>query len=115
MRGFPSAFEMGQPLTEIQVYPGAMETTSLSDLKSHLSEYADRAEREHEQFMITRNGRPAVVMISADEWESLQETLFWLSQPGIHEDLAEAEADVAAGRTFDETQVRRSLGLPPRP
>ena len=91
-----------------------METTSLSDLKSHLSEYADRAEREHEQFTITRNGRPAVVMVSADEWESLQETLFWLSQPGIHEDLAEAEADIAVGRTFDESQVRRSLGLPPR-
>lgn len=91
-----------------------METTSLSDLKSHLSEFADRAEREHEQFTITRNGRPAVVLISADEWESLQETLFWLSQPGIHEDLAEAEADIAAGRTFDESQVRRSLGLPPR-
>jgi prevent-host-death family protein len=91
-----------------------METTSLSDLKSHLSEYADRAEREHEQFTITRNGRPAVVMVSAEEWESLQETLFWLSQPGIQQDLAEAEADIAAGRTFDESQVRRSLGLPPR-
>ncbi len=91
-----------------------METTSLSDLKAHLSEYADRAEREHEQFTITRNGRPAVVMVSADEWESLQETLFWLSQPGIQQDLAEAEADIAAGRTFDEAQVRRSLGLPPR-
>jgi prevent-host-death family protein len=91
-----------------------VETTSLSDLKSHLSEYADRAEREHEQFMITRNGRPAVVMVAADEWESLQETLFWLSQPGIAQDLAEAEADIAAGRTFNEAQIRQSLGLPPR-
>ncbi|MGH3275002.1 MAG: type II toxin-antitoxin system Phd/YefM family antitoxin [Streptosporangiaceae bacterium] len=91
-----------------------METTSLSDLKSHLSEYADRAQTQHEQFMITRNGRPAVVMVSADEWESLQETMFWLSQPGIHESLAEAEADIAAGRTYDEAQVRRSLGLPPK-
>ena len=79
-----------------------METTSLSDLKSHLSEYADRAEREHEQF------------VSADEWESLQETLFWLSQPGIHESIAEAEADIAAGRVYDEAQVRASLGLPPK-
>ncbi|MGH3565557.1 MAG: type II toxin-antitoxin system Phd/YefM family antitoxin [Pseudonocardia sp.] len=34
-----------------------METTSLSDLKARLSEFADRAEGEHEQFMITRNGR----------------------------------------------------------
>lgn len=91
-----------------------METTSLSDLKSHLSEYADRAEREHEQFTITRNGRPAVVLVSADEWESMQETLFWLSQPGVHADLAEAEADITAGRTYDHNQARHALGLPPK-
>lgn len=89
-----------------------METASLSDLKSHLSEYADRAQLQHEQFTITRNGRPAVVVVSADEWESLQETLFWLSQPGIHEALSEAEADITAGRTYNEAQVRQSLGLP---
>lgn len=91
-----------------------METTSLSDLKTHLSEYAERAELEHEQFTITRNGRPAVVLVSAAEWGSLQETLFWLSQPGIQEDLAQAEADIAAGRTFDEAATRAALGLPPR-
>lgn len=92
-----------------------METTSLSEFKSHLSEYADRAELQHERFTVTRNGRPAVVLVSADEWESLQETLYWLSQPGIHEELADAEGDIAAGRTFDEAQVRKSLGLPARP
>ncbi len=80
--------------------------------EAHLSEYADRAELQHEQFTITKNGRPAVVIVSADEWESLQETLFWLSQPGIHESLAEAESDIIAGRTYNEDQVRQSLGLP---
>jgi antitoxin YefM len=102
----------GLRTTAMPLYILGMETTSLSDLKSHLSEYADRAERQHEQFTITRNGRPAVVMVAADEWESLQETLFWLSQPGIHESLAEAEDDVRAGRTYNETQVRQALGLP---
>lgn len=91
-----------------------METTSLSDLKTHLSEYAGRAEIEHEQFTITRNGRPAVVLVAADEWESLQETLFWLSQPNIHEDLAAAEVDIADGRTYGEAATRETLGLPPR-
>ena len=90
-----------------------VQTTSLSELKAHLSEYADRAQHQHEQFSITRNGRPAVVLISADEWESLQETLFWLSQPGIQRDLAAAEADVEAGRTFGEAETRARLGLPP--
>ena len=91
-----------------------MQTTSLSDLKAHLSEAALRAELEHEQYTITRNGRPAIVIVSADEWESMQETLFWLSQPRIQEDLAQAEADIATGRVYDETQVRKMLNLPPR-
>jgi len=51
-------------------------------------------------------------MISADEWKSLQETLFWLSQPGIDESLTEAEDDIAANRIYTETEVRRSLGPP---
>jgi antitoxin YefM len=89
-----------------------METTSLSDLKAHLSEYADRAAIEHERFTITRNGRPAVVLVAADEWEAMEETIFWLSQPGIRDDLAAAEADAEAGRTFNEDEVRRALGLP---
>jgi prevent-host-death family protein len=91
-----------------------MQTTSLSDLKAHLSEYAERAEVEHEQYTITRNGRPAVVMVSAEDWESVQETVFWLSQPGIREDLAQAEDDIAAGRVYDEAQVRQALNLPPK-
>jgi antitoxin YefM len=66
----------------------------------------------HSVRLCRRNGRPAVVMVSADEWESLQETLFWLSQPGSHESLAEAEDDIAAGRIYTEAEVRQSLGLP---
>jgi prevent-host-death family protein len=32
---------------------------------------------------ITKDGVPAAVLLSADEFESMQETIFWLSQPGI--------------------------------
>ena len=64
-------------------------TTSMSDLKAHLCEYAERAEREHERYTVTRNGRPAVVMVSADEWQEMHETIFWLSQPGQPERLVE--------------------------
>ena len=42
------------------------------------------------------------------------ETDFWLSVPGIRESLIEAEADYAAGRIFDEEEIRTQFGLPPR-
>ncbi|TXI56049.1 hypothetical protein [Mycolicibacterium mageritense] len=42
------------------------------------------------------------------------ETAFWLSVPGLHESLAEADADYAAGRTYGEEEIRARYGLPPR-
>ncbi|WP_204158457.1 hypothetical protein [Mycolicibacterium mucogenicum] len=42
------------------------------------------------------------------------ETDFWLAVPGFRESLIEAEADVAAGRTFGEEEIRARSGLPPR-
>lgn len=63
---------------------------------------------------ITKNGVPAAMLIGVEEWESLQETLFWLSQPEIRADLTQARRDHRAGQTVGEDDVRASLGLPER-
>lgn len=47
-----------------------------------------------------------------EECESIQETLFWLSQPGIRETIAEGRADVEASRTYDEAAIRAEFGVP---
>ena len=46
--------------------------------------------------------------------ESIQESLFWLSQPGIRESIAEAEGDVEAGRVYSEEQIRTQFNVPRR-
>lgn len=86
----------------------------LTEAKARLNELVDEAVTMHERVTITRRGKPAAVLISADEWESLQETLFWQTVPGIHEDIAEARRERAEGSGFDEPATRRELGLPPR-
>ena len=91
-----------------------VQTLPISKVKDRLNELVDAASVTHEQVTITKNGAPAAVLIGADEWESIQETLFWLSQPRIHEDLAEARADVAAGRTFSEAEIRAEFGVAKR-
>ena len=90
-----------------------MKTMSISAAKAKLNELVDDAARTHEHITFTKNGSPAAVLISADEWESTQETLFWQSQPGIHEDLAQAEQDMATGNTIDAGGQRARYGLPP--
>lgn len=72
----------------------AMETLPITDAKARIAELADRVEREHDQFTLTRNGRPAAMLISVDEYESLLETLAVLSDPATRADLAEASRSV---------------------
>lgn len=91
-----------------------MQTLPISKVKNRLNELVDEASTTHEHVTITKNGSPAAVLVGADEWESLQETLFWLSQPGIREDLAQGEKEYEAGATLGEAQVRSTLGLPKR-
>jgi prevent-host-death family protein len=91
-----------------------MRTVSITTAKTRLNDLVDEAGRTHEHVTITKNGEPAAVMVSADEWESIQETLFWQSQPGIHEDLAEGRAAREDGETFSEEQVRARYGIAKR-
>jgi antitoxin YefM len=51
-----------------------MKTLSLSEAKAKLSGLVDAVERRDEEVVITRNGRPAAVLVSADEYESWKET-----------------------------------------
>jgi len=92
-----------------------MRILPISQIKSKLNEYVDAVADTHDQITITKNGAPAAVLIGVDEWESIQETLYWLSQPGIVQSVAESEADVAAGRTYGEDQIRTEYGVPRRP
>ncbi|HEY5854140.1 MAG TPA: type II toxin-antitoxin system Phd/YefM family antitoxin, partial [Aldersonia sp.] len=59
-----------------------MQTLPISKVKDRLNEFVDAVALTREQITITKNGAPAAVLIGADEWESIQETLYWLSQPG---------------------------------
>jgi prevent-host-death family protein len=51
-----------------------MKTLSLSEAKMKLSELVDKVHSTDEEVMITKNGRPAAVMISPDEFDSWKET-----------------------------------------
>ncbi|VBA62318.1 type II toxin-antitoxin system Phd/YefM family antitoxin [Mycobacterium attenuatum] len=92
-----------------------MRILPISQLKSKINEYVDAVSETRDQITITKNGAPAAVLIGVDEWESIQETLHWLSQPGIVESVSESEADIAAGRTYGEDEIRADFGVPRRP
>lgn len=73
------------------------ESLPLSYVKSHLSELTDRVVDEHERVVVTRNGRPAAVLVSPEDLESLEETLAVLSDPRLMAQIHEAEAELQRG------------------
>ena len=77
----------------------ASEQLPLAEVKNRLSEVVERLEREHARVVITKHGRPAVVILSLEDLESLEETLEILSDPALMAAIGEAEAGVAAGRS----------------
>jgi antitoxin YefM len=69
----------------------------LADVKNRLSEVVDRLEREHGRVVITKHGRPAAVVLSIEDLESLEETLNILAdQPAVTR-LRKSLDEAAAG------------------
>lgn len=52
-----------------------MKAISLSEAKAKLSGLIEEVERRDEETVITRNGTPVTVLVSADEYDSWKETL----------------------------------------
>jgi prevent-host-death family protein len=95
-------------------YKSAMKTVALSEAKDKLSSLVYEAERTHEIIRITKHGYGAAVLMSADDLESLHETLHVLSTPGAVDELRQADAGAAAGHVVTGEELRRRHGLEAR-
>ena len=74
------------------------DTLPFSEVKAHLSELADRVERQHDRILVTRNGRPSFVILSPDDLESLEETIDILSDDELMDSLRKSLLEAAEGQ-----------------
>ena len=88
----------------------AAEHLPLATVKNRLSEVVERLEREHGRVVITKHGRPAAVVMSVEDLESLEETLSILSDPKLMRRIRKAEAEIAAGEA-EELTTDQALAL----
>ena len=73
------------------------ETLSLAAVKDRFSEIVDRVNKQRDRVIVTRNGVPAVVVVSVEELESLEETLEILSDSDTLAALRDSEQQIAEG------------------
>lgn len=64
-----------------------MKVLPLSEAKSRLSSLVEQVRALDEQVVITRNGRPAAVLVSADEFERWRETLEIRGDPALMKEI----------------------------
>lgn len=64
-----------------------METLSLSEAKIKLSSLVDRVSNLDEEIIITKNGKPAAVMVSPDEYEGWKETILMNADPDFIQEI----------------------------
>jgi antitoxin YefM len=87
----------------------AMTTEALRTVKDRFSEYVDRVAREHERVVITKNGRPAAVLISTEDLDGLEETIAVLSDPDAMAGIRESDAAAARGDVVHGVEAVRAL------
>ncbi len=82
------------------------ETLSLAHIKAHLSEVVDRVEHQHDRVVLTRNGRPAAILVSPDDLEAIENTLDLLSDPQALKEINQARKEIAEGQVLEAEALR---------
>ena len=83
----------------------------ITKAREELTTLVNNAQKKLDEYIITVNGSPAAVLMSAAEYESWKETNEILADPQLMAAIKEGEEDIKAGRVYDWDEVKRELGL----
>jgi antitoxin YefM len=72
-------------------------TLPISEVKTRLPELVLGVQEREEEIVVTRNGRPAAVLVNVDEYERLKETIDVLSDPELMRQIQRSRRFYAAG------------------
>lgn len=86
-----------------------MTTLPVADARANFSRIVDAAATTHERFEVTRNGSRVVVLLGADDYDGLVETVAILSDGELVAEIRAGLADLAAGRASTSDEMRQAM------
>jgi len=93
-----------------------MMTLSLAEARAQFSKIVESASSTHERFEVTRNGSRAAVLLGADDFDALMETVAILGDKKLVAEIGEGIAALDRGETESSEDVadamRRAGRLP---
>ncbi len=83
-----------------------MDAITYSAARANLASIMDRVCNDHETLIITRNGEQSVVMLSLEDFKSLEETAYLLRNPTNARRLLTAAGQLNAGKGVERKLTR---------
>lgn len=86
-----------------------MTTLSVTAARAAFSKLVESASSTHERFEVTHNGKRAAVLMGADDYDGLVETVATLSDTHAVAAIRRGIKDFEAGRTETADEVRAAM------
>lgn len=86
-----------------------MDVLTYSDARANLKAVMDRVVDDRTQVVVTRQKAEAVVIVSLEDWNAIEETMHLLSTPANAERLRDAIRQLDAGEGVERDLVEREL------
>jgi antitoxin YefM len=79
-----------------------MTTITYTDARKNFKSVMEKVCDDHVPVTITRNNKRAVVMLSLEDYNAIEETLYLMRSPKNAERLMEASKDLENGKSFQK-------------
>jgi antitoxin YefM len=86
-----------------------MRSIPVAEARSQLSRLVEKASRTHERFEISRSGSRAAVLLGADDYGAIMETLAILSDTKLVEALEQGIQELKNGEVYTAEQVKADM------
>lgn len=82
-----------------------MDVLTFSDTRANLKSVMDQVVNDHSPVIVARKRGEAVVMVSLEDWNAMNETLYLLSSPTNARRLRDSIAQLDAGKGVERDLV----------
>jgi len=86
-----------------------MTTLPVAEARAQFSKLVDEAKSTHERFEITRNGQRVAVLLGADDYDALRETIAVLGDSELLRGHRDGLAAIQAGDVVDAEGLARAM------
>ncbi|CAB4786872.1 unannotated protein [freshwater metagenome] len=87
-----------------------MTTIPIATARANLSQLVEDASSTHERIEITKNGRRAAVLLAADDYDSMVETIAVLSDADLLKDHLRGLEESSTGDVVDAESLLKLMG-----